>query len=207
MILQHINLTVRGVGVFVRLLLSTHPGDAFVWLKSMVARRRPLSYPIPWLTFPAIRALRKHVTSDSKIFEYGSGHSTVYWASLGATITSVEDCKEWFDVLQQHLGKSSISNVELLFETNHADYVDAISRDGSSFDMIVVDGAHRRECVIAAVPLLKPGGVFVVDNTSWSEVRNRPIEGIPDGWTKVAFPGYAPMLGHKSETTVWYKPD
>lgn len=73
--------------------------------------------------------------------------------------------------------------------------------------MILVDGAFRRDCVTASLPYIKPGGLLVVDNTDWVWFKNLPFNDIPDNWIKNVYRGYAPMLGHKSETTIWQKPD
>lgn len=63
-----------------RMLFSRHPGDLPRWLKSMAMRRKPLSYALPWLTFDAIRAIEEKIRPGQRVFEYGSGHSTVYWS-------------------------------------------------------------------------------------------------------------------------------
>lgn len=67
----------RAAHGFLGLICTRHPSDALLWLRSMIARRRPLSMPIPWLTFGAIRAIKQNLPNNPAIFEFGSGHSTV----------------------------------------------------------------------------------------------------------------------------------
>ena len=66
--------------------------------------------------------------------------------------------------------------------------------------------AVLRESVLAAIGWVAPGGMLVVDNTDWHWFREVPLQGIPRDWEQTAYPGYTPMLGHASETTVWVRP-
>lgn len=86
-------------------------------------------------------------------------------------------------------------------------YVNSIrAHPPESFDLVLIDGLYRRACVYAAVPYVKPGGLLVVDNTDFHWTREDPIQGVPDNWQRTVYAGYAPMLGHGSETTVWVRP-
>lgn len=173
----------------------------------MYCRRRPLSYPVPWLTFGATRAIRSTLYRGSFVFEYGAGHSTLFWAKQGAKVHAVESDPTWYQLLDERLARDTGMDVDLYLRGNKEDYINTICQlEHDSFDVIIVDGLYRRDCVATAVPYLKRGGCLVVDNTDWHEFTKRPLEMIPAGWKKSVFPGYAPMLGHQSETTVWTRP-
>jgi predicted O-methyltransferase YrrM len=200
-------LVVRALNVLGNLMLSRHPMDAWVWLQSMYARRRPLSMEIPWLTFDAIRYIASELPDGAKVFEFGSGHSTLYWLRRGATVNSVEDEASWHEMLSSTLAERALSNCHLVHAETLSTYLSAIETcSPASQDLVLVDGAHRRDCVIAAIPYVKPGGMLVVDNTDWHWFRDAPIQGIPADWQRHPFPGFCPMLGHRSETTVWKRP-
>lgn len=200
-------LIVRGVAVLASLLCSRHPADAWVWMRSMKARRRPLSMALPWLTFDAIRVIRRQLRDKPRIFEFGSGHSTLYWLEIGASVVSVEDDSGWYVLLRDAINVRGHKDCTLVHAPTISSYVGAISAFAfDSFDLVLVDGAHRRDCVIAAVPYVKPGGLLVVDNTDWHWFLTAPIEGVPKSWTRVRYPGYGPMIGHRSETSVWQRP-
>jgi hypothetical protein len=47
--------------------------------------------PVPWYTYPAIDYLRQLDFSDKTVFEYGSGYSTLFWASAARRVVSVEE--------------------------------------------------------------------------------------------------------------------
>ncbi|QNH55640.1 MAG: hypothetical protein H2674_14390, partial [Limnospira indica BM01] len=62
------------------------------WLKSL-ATGVPINFdsqPIPWYTYPAIEFIENKISSDFKVFEYGSGQSTLWWAERVLKVISVE---------------------------------------------------------------------------------------------------------------------
>jgi len=163
--------------------------------------------PIPWLTFDAIRFVSQFIQKDWKVFEYGSGHSTIYWLRKGLTIVAVEDNREWKMYLQNTLSSTDKNRCELIYAESTDDYINSIEKfNKGEFDLILVDGSYRRECIRKSVDYLKRGGYLVVDNTDWHWFREVPLDGIPAEWKKRVYPGYAPMLGHESETTIWQRP-
>ena len=95
--------------------------------------------PIPWYTYPAIEYLEQLDFSDASVFEYGSGHSTLFWAARAKRVVSVDDDREWF----QRLSEKRPSNCELILETDLYEYPGVIGRMGGLFDVIVIDGAAR----------------------------------------------------------------
>jgi len=64
------------------------------WLLSLqegyLIRRR-----LPWLTYDAIHYLTEHVGANLKVFEFGSGGSTLFWAERAAMCVSVEHDPSW----------------------------------------------------------------------------------------------------------------
>ena len=47
--------------------------------------------PIPWYTYPAIEYLSQFDYSQKKIFEFGTGYSSMYWAKRAQKVISIED--------------------------------------------------------------------------------------------------------------------
>lgn len=200
-------LALRGLMLMAGLLFSKHPEDCWTWIRSMVARRRPLSLPIPWLTFDAIRAVSSTLSPNWTVFEFGSGHSTLYWRKFGMSVVSVENDLDWYSYLLKALHGDQSTNTKVIYAGTKAAYVESIDECGASgFDLILVDGAYRRECVLVAVKHVRPAGYLVVDNTDWHWLVDNPYEGIPSNWVKKVYAGYAPMIGHRSETTIWQRP-
>jgi predicted O-methyltransferase YrrM len=49
-----------------------------------------------------------------RVFEYGSGGSTLFFGERAKVLVSVEHDREWYKVLKQHLEKRGLRNVEYL---------------------------------------------------------------------------------------------
>lgn len=53
--------------------------------------------PLPWYTYPAIRVLDRIAQKHCRVFEYGSGSSSLWWRDRSAMVVSVEHHRKWFD--------------------------------------------------------------------------------------------------------------
>lgn len=198
-----ISLSLRLLYMMVQMGVSRHPGDLIVWLRSMRHRRDPLSMALPWLTFDAIRVIDKHLVPGTRLFEYGSGHSTLYWAQRGIRVHSMEDHADWFEIARCKL--SELPNAKVSFAPDEKGYVRGIDAVDGDFDVVLVDGAFRMACIDAAVSRVRPGGLLVVDNTDWHWFTK--VDGhFPAEWRKRVFKGCAPFIGYPSQTTIWQKP-
>src|SRR5262249_26106778 len=65
------------------------------WLRSMGMSRGPLSDGLPWMPFPAIEFLETLLTPDAKVFEFGSGGSTIFFAARVCELVTVEHDADW----------------------------------------------------------------------------------------------------------------
>jgi hypothetical protein len=65
------------------------------WFESLDGVPRNKDGLVPWITYPAFRQLQRIRKPGSKVFEYGSGGSSLWWASLSADVTSVEHDATW----------------------------------------------------------------------------------------------------------------
>src|SRR5579864_496147 len=65
------------------------------WFESLDGIPRNKDGLVPWITYPAFRQLQRIVKPDSKVFEYGCGSSSIWWASHAAEVTSVEHDAAW----------------------------------------------------------------------------------------------------------------
>jgi hypothetical protein len=51
--------------------------------------------PVPWITYPAIEMLKRMDTRDARVFEYGTGNSSLWWAARAREVVSVEYDPNW----------------------------------------------------------------------------------------------------------------
>lgn len=65
---------------------------------------------MPWLPFEAIHWLDGYLRGDMKVFEYGSGGSTVFLAKRAGQVFSVEHDKSWYAQVSETLSRLGIEN-------------------------------------------------------------------------------------------------
>jgi hypothetical protein len=161
--------------------------------------------PIPWLTYGAIDFLQARVPSEAIVFEYGCGSSTLWWAERIKTITSVEHDREWFSKISPRLpANASVSHFELMCD---GDYCRAITRCDETFDIVVVDGRDRVNCVRAAIAKLSDRGVIIWDNTDREKYRPG-IDFLSErGFRRIWFAGLTAIATDRNETSIFYRDD
>ena len=96
--------------------------------------------PLPWYTYPAIEYLSQFDYSDKKIFEFGCGYSSPFWAERAAEVVSVEDNPIWFGRWQAEFDNP---NLEIRLREEGEIYEDAILENDSLYDVIVVDAVKK----------------------------------------------------------------
>lgn len=160
--------------------------------------------PIPWLSYPAIEFLAARAQPEWQVFEYGAGHSTFWWASRVGSVVACEHDSEW----AAFVDKNRPDNVTLLVKTADDDtYIRALEPYPACFDVVVLDGIFRNECVPHIEQGLKPGGIIVFDNTD--RPRNEPAaKELEDrGFKRIDFVGPVPGSVHMDATSIFYRPN
>jgi hypothetical protein len=118
----------------------------------------PQGNPLPWYTFPAVDYLDGLDLSDKRVFEYGSGQSTLWWAERCKELTSVEHDRKFFDGMNS---RGQI-NARYICAECMRDYVQRLN---TPQDVIVIDGVDREECAKRALQFLAGGGMIILDNS------------------------------------------
>lgn len=174
------------------------------WLNS-VYLNKPVNKetkPIPWYTYPAIEFIENKINSDFQIFEYGSGNSSLWWAERVAKVISIESDASWFDYIKENMP----SNVELHLLEGDLEYASAInSYEDRYFDVIIVDGINRNQCVEFASTKVKDEGFIIFDNTDdrkHAEGVNKLLE---SGFVRIDFYGMIPSYLYKNCTSIFFK--
>lgn len=154
------------------------------WLASLSAiydTERMVDLDLPWWNVAATVEVENFLKQRSgpTVFETGAGASTAWLARRAAKVISIEHDKEWHHRFTAMIGDTS--NVDLRFRSlgdasANSDYVAAIDESTEQYDMIVVDGRARVNCLNRAIPHLKPGGIILFDDSGRSRYRTG-IEG------------------------------
>ncbi len=125
-----------------------------------------MRYPhAPWLTAKSIRFIEQFLTPEMKVFEWGSGRSTVWLAQRVGMLVSVEDDGAWYERVKRELANYDVDYRHATDESGAQGYAGQIAEfDDGTFDLVLVDGAHRAECLATARTKVRSGGVIVLDN-------------------------------------------
>ena len=145
---------------------------------SLSSRLTPLKLGMPWWSFGAVDAVARFIRPEMKVFEFGSGGSSIFLARRTKHVVCVEDSELWTDLVQGEAETQGLGNLEVVakpFDFQKADnfndssYLRALG--DRLYDIIVVDGQEdmvqvRPECFWKAESCIKPGGLIVLDD-SW----------------------------------------
>ena len=155
---------------------------------------------LPWMPYSFIDFLDERLDPDARVFEYGSGTSTRWFAERVGTVVSVEDDRTWFDEVRT----SVPSNAEVVYRTGQ-EYVSTPDEYGE-FDLVVVDGRNRVECAETAADSLAPDGVIVWDDSRGrSSYSSKIAELERAGFRELAFQGMGPVTANLQRTSVLYR--
>ncbi len=218
--------------IFAHLIIAhrEHRKHALKWISSL----RPgylLRKPSPWITFGAIEYLDAQALEGRKVFEYGSGGSTLYWIARGAECVSVEHDSLWYEKLNSRLTHSAhveyrLAPPVLLNDSevpggfddsgsylssnreyhgysfrSYASQIDEFPED--HFDIVMIDGRARPSCIRHATSRLKSGGMLVVDNSDRPSY-SRALQELK-GYSRVSCRGVVPQLVGWGQTDIFVK--
>ncbi len=180
---------------------------------------------VPWWTFAAsdrIDALL-HRRPGARVFEWGSGASTVWLAKRAGSVVAVEHDQSWAEMVDaalpanakvQFVSPQPITTQPAPVRSDKAgfagldfsDYVAQIDVVGGLFDVIVIDGRAREACLPRALDHLAPGGAIVFDNVDRVRYRDAiHAQGprITVTWTR----GLTPCLPYPTRTALITLPE
>ena len=167
----------------------------------------------PWISYDGQAILSTHLTAKSRVLEFGSGTSTAWYANRCGFLLSHEDSSEWFDLIGKRLGIRQ--NVFRKLCLSSEDYV-SVSEEHRSlpYDLIMVDGCYRDECVAGAFQLLSNTGILYLDNSDKSagpDTGNVPLAksrildfAKANGKRVVTLTDFAPSQFFVSEATILF---
>lgn len=150
--------------------------------------------PIPWYTYPATAYLAQLDWRDRAVFEYGSGNSTIWWSGRAKSVAAVESDPAWFDKISARVSGVRLSQSE-------REYIEGCR----PADVIIIDGDHRRACAEFARPLLRPGGLMILDNADWHPNTSAFLR--ESGLIEVDFTGLGPINPYAWTTSLFLSRD
>ena len=173
----------------VLLHLANRPFDLPFYLKNSLGSQSPLDLQLPWWSLSSIHYVEKKIPDSSKVFEWGSGGSTLFLGENFHSVNSIEHDTKWFEEVNLKVSQSKLASIQLkLAEINldnqeafeNCAYLRALDHE---VDFVVVDGedhfgpdstwSARTSCFQRAQKFISKGGIILVDD-SWRypEIRN-----------------------------------
>lgn len=163
--------------------------------------------PIPWYTYPAIEYLLQLDFSNKRVFEFGAGNSTLFWANLSKEVISVDNNKSWY----RSLKKEVPSNVDLKYKKLGEKYSNAILKEKGKFDVIVVDGQIRDKCCESAIQKVALGGLIILDNSDrvpeYKEYSDAVRTLKKNDMIQIDFSGFGPINNYTWITSIFFSRD
>ncbi len=160
---------------------------------------------VPWMNYSIIAFLENRLKDNLNLFEYGSGYSTLFYARLVSRVTSVEHDESWYESIKGGIP----GNVKLIFKQKDydGDYCRSINLNEDRYDVVIVDGRDRLNCIKQSIAHLSERGVILLDDTQ----RRKYLEGIiyakNNGFLALDFEGLKPTICEISRTTILYRRD
>ena len=176
----------------------------------------------PWITFEAVKFLRKRMRFSMSVFEYGCGSSTIFYAEHCASVESVEHEQDWATKVAKTLEMRRLKNWKIHHvaaekKGSSKDFLDpdsyyskaqkvwfriysqAIILTRETFDLISVDGRSRAACMKHSIQFVKPGGFLVLDNSERPRY-GRGADLVPQDWKRWDFTGPGSSNAWKAAT-------
>lgn len=175
---------------------------------------------LPWWTFAAIDEVDAFLGNrpNARVFEYGSGASTIWLGRRAREVVSIEHDETWFPVVQSKLTGTSHVRHRLVKPDATRDpdprygsvkpgwrdrsfraYVHAIDDETGAFDVIVIDGRARTACLDHAAARLAPGGIIVFDNSNRAAYQKAIVA---SGLSYHTYSGLTACLPYPDATTL-----
>lgn len=215
----------RASGLLGRLERRVPRSRTATWLVSLLAIHdvdglRALD--VPWWTFDSAEQVAAWLRErpDARVFEWGSGASTLWLAARAGSVHSVEHHAGWAGVLAPRLPDNvDLRVVEPVMTAtpavpsakpghggmDFADYVAAIDDLPGEFDVVVIDGRAREACLARAVARLAAGGIIVFDNVDrqrYVDAIETAVESLGDRITVTITRGLTPALPYPTRTAL-----
>jgi hypothetical protein len=159
--------------------------------------------PIPWCTYPFIKFIEPRLNKEFLVFEFGSGNSTLWYSKRIKKIVSVENNKNWYDLISLRIP----SNVKLIFQElkYKGDYSKSAMNAKEKFNIIIIDGRDRVNCVKNSLDALTENGVIIFDNSDLPQYQDGINFLLSNNFKKLDFIGLSPVTPHSNYTSIFYR--
>lgn len=177
------------------------------WMRSFVEKspQDELGHPIPWIPRPAYFLISQRIKPSFAVFEFGSGNSTLWFASQCKSVVSVEHDPAWHETMKHRVPSHAEVLLVELDDTNG--YAESVKPHALDVDLILVDGRRRVECIKQILSCtLRESTVVILDNSERVEYSDGISMLTSCGYKHLEIQGLAPGHGVESSCSFFYKP-
>lgn len=136
-----------------------------------------------WFVAPCVQELEDtFLQPHQHAFEWGAGKSTIWLARRVSSVVSIEHDSEWYSRVSGWLNDEGLHNTSLLLLDLNDSYAAEISKY-EAFDVILIDGRRRADCIRAAMSCVKRGGFIVVDDAERPQYQ-KALAMFGNGWER-----------------------
>ena len=162
--------------------------------------------PIPWITYASLHFISQKLENTSfKVFEYGSGNSTLWFSERVQHIVSVEHDTTYYDIVKSKI--QSRSNITYILADIENDYSKKVLNYKNEFDIIIIDGRDRIACTKNSLHALSENGIIIWDNSDREKYQEAYDFLKNKGFKKIDFKGLGPIGHIEWQTTIFYRPN
>ena len=189
------------------------------WQKSLGENASPVADTRPWMTFDAIDAISEFLDQSKRIFEWGSGGSTLFFRTRATHVISIEHSASYWSELNSLLSKEgheylliepdAIGEDDSEFESivypgkSFKSYCNSINNyPDKAFDLVCVDGRCRNACLANSLDKVAEEGMLVLDNSERLRYQF-PDELLTNAWRVEKYAGCGPYNRYFWETTIF----
>jgi len=175
------------------------------WPDSIVSKL-PLDengLPIPIYPYVIVDLLKQRLNLSMKVMEFGAGYSTLFYQSRVRKVCSVEHHKIWYEKISA-LAKSNVDMRYIPLEEGSS-YENACKQFSDKFDLIVIDGRRRTECVANCLPYLDLDGVIIWDDSNRERYQSEISQMKDRGFKRLDFNGLKATSWDNHQTTLFYR--
>lgn len=158
--------------------------------------------PIPWITYPAIDILSARIHKNMRVFEFGSGNSTLWWGKFVREVNTVEHDQRWYEKIKCTMPTNvDLKHIKLEYG---GEYCKSAIEQGP-FDIIMIDGRDRVNCLKNSIQAVSEFGVLILDNSDRDDYKDGIEFMLSSGFKQLPLRGLAPIVNYISETSIFYR--
>ena len=158
---------------------------------------------IPWMNYTVINILKDRLNNNLMLFEYGSGYSTLFYAKRVRQVISIEYDRAWLNLLKEKIP----DNVSLMYREKdiNSKYCRSVSELDQLFDVVIVDGRDRVNCVKQGIEKLSVAGVIILDDSNRKHYSEAIDYAKNKGFRVLDFEGLKPTGFGINKTSILYR--